>query len=228
MKIPSLLFILLAAFLALPAHAEDRRRATLVGRVESAEAILREFMVDPATAIPGEILRNARGIVIVNQFRAGFIFGAQVGYGVILVRRPDNTWSIPAFLKAGEASVGLQVGAKSVETIYVLNNDETPRLLFSGSRFNIGVDARAAAGPDSAEVEAMNRDILDTPVLVYSRSEGLFAGATVRTGWLARDDSANYRLHNTNRTLPEILYSDAVAGAPESLPMRDFVRSISH
>lgn len=222
-----LLLVLLALVLSLPAHADDRRRDTLVGRMESAEAILREFMADPETALPREVLQQARGLVIVNQFRAGFIVGAQVGYGVILVRRPDNTWSIPVFLKAGEASVGLQLGAKAVETIYVITDDETPRLLFQNRRFNIGVDARAVAGPSSADAEAVNREILDTPVLVYTKNRGLFAGATVRTGWLARHDEANYRFHNTTRTLPELLYSDVVPGAPESRPLRDYVRAIT-
>ncbi|MBC8010126.1 MAG: lipid-binding SYLF domain-containing protein, partial [Burkholderiales bacterium] len=158
-----------------PTAGEPRR---LAERLATIDSILREFQSDPQLAIPAEVLREARAIVIVNQVKGGLIVGLQFGYGIVLARRPDETWSVPVFLRAGEASLGLQLGGKRTETIYVLMDDATVRLLFN-SRMNIGVDARAVAGPRTYEVERMNRDILDTPVLVYGRNHGLYAGATV-------------------------------------------------
>jgi lipid-binding SYLF domain-containing protein len=68
------LLSLIALFSALTTHASSAAlsRSDLVKRVESCEAILREFMADPATAIPARILQQARALVIVNQFKAGF------------------------------------------------------------------------------------------------------------------------------------------------------------
>lgn len=222
-----ILLLAVAVFCAAPfAAAREPSRQDYVERIESCEAILREFMSNPETAIPSTVLERARAIVITNQFRAGFILGVKDGYGVILARRPDGTWSVPALLTAGEASLGLQVGGTAVETVYVLTDDTTPRLLFDG-RFNVGADAKAVAGPRAAEVESMNQGILTTPVLVYSKSRGLFAGATVKAGWIQRNDRANRAFYNTDYTLPEILYSDWVEAPPEVQPLREYVAQIT-
>ncbi|HEX2101634.1 MAG TPA: lipid-binding SYLF domain-containing protein [Candidatus Synoicihabitans sp.] len=206
--------------------AREPARNEYITRIESCEAILREFMARPETALPPEVLQRARAIVITNQFRAAFIFGVKDGYGVILARRPDGTWSLPALLHAGEASLGLQLGGNAVETVYVLTDEQTPRLLFEG-RFNIGVDAKAVAGPRAAEKEKMNQEILSTPVIVYARSKGLFAGASVKAGWIQRDDNGNRAFYRTEWGLPEIIYSDWVSAPPEVQPLRDYVTQIT-
>ncbi len=201
-------------------------RSDCITRVESCEAILQEFMSDPANAIPADILHQARALIIVNQFKAGFFLGVKDGYGVILVKKANGRWSIPVLLSAGEASLGLQMGAKSVETVMVITNDETPRLLFN-ERFNVGVDAKAVAGPKVAERERDNHPIIDAPVLVYSKSKGLYAGATVKMGYLSRNDPANFVLYNTTYTLPELLYSDWVQPVPAVVPLMNYVQSLA-
>ncbi len=201
-------------------------RSEYVTRVESCEAILREFQSNPETAIPPEVLQNAAALVITNQFKAGFFFGVKDGYGVILARRTDGSWSLPAFLSAGEASFGLQVGANAVETVYVLNDPEIARRLYK-SRVNFGVDAVAVAGPRAAEANNVNRDILATPVLVYTKKKGLYAGATVKTGWISANNDANRSFYETRYTLPEILQGDWVQPQPEVAPLRQFVTRIT-
>jgi lipid-binding SYLF domain-containing protein len=222
------LLSLIALFSAFSARAATASitRADLVSRIESCEAILREFMADRATAIPPSILQQARALVIVNQFKAGFFFGIKDGYATMLVKKADGSWSIPVLLAAGEASLGLQVGAKAVETIIVMTNDETPRMLFN-QRFNVGVDAKAVAGPKAAELERANHPIVDAPILVYTKSRGLYAGATVKTGYIARNDDANFKLYQTQYTLPELLYSDWVKPPSEVVPLMEYVKQIA-
>lgn len=217
---------LLAFFCATLARAQDSTPDRLTGRVETCEAILREFQEDPRLAIPSEVLRQARAVVVVNQIKGGLILGLQYGYGVVLARRADGSWSIPVFIRAGEASIGLQLGGQRTETIYTIMNDETVRLLFA-NRFNIGADARAIAGPRTYEAEKVNREILDTPVLVYGRNHGLYAGATVKAGWIARDDDTNFSYYDTPYTLPELLYGDFVAPPAGVRPLMDFVATIT-
>lgn len=224
MKTHAPLLLILVSLLCAPfARARDSAPdARLTGRIETCEAIIREFQEDPQLAIPGEVLRQARAIVIVNQVKGGLILGLQYGYGVVLARRPDGSWSIPVFIRAGEASIGLQLGGQRTETIYAIMDDDTVRLLFA-NRFNVGADARAIAGPRTYEAEKVNRDILDTPVLVYGRNHGLYAGATVKTGWIARDDETNFAYYDTPYTLPELLYGDSVRPTREVRPLMDFV-----
>ena len=108
-----LLLSLVALFGASLVRAEATR-ADLADRVESCRAILEEFQRGPH-AIPTEILKRAQAIVIVNQFKGAFLLGIKDGYGVILVRKPNGGWSLPVLISAGEASLGLQVGATAVE-----------------------------------------------------------------------------------------------------------------
>jgi len=201
-------------------------RADYIRQVENCEAIVREFMADRELAIPAPVLQLARAIVITNQYEGGLVVGVKGGYGVIMVKRGDNTWSLPVIIRAGGASVGLQIGGKNVESVLVITDDATPRLMFN-RRFNVGVDAKAVAGPRYAEAEAMNKDILNTPVLVYVRNKGLMAGATVKAGWMSRNDEANYSFYNTKFTMPELLYGNFVKAPDEVRPLMDFIRQIA-
>jgi lipid-binding SYLF domain-containing protein len=209
----SLVFSLFA--LVATARAVDPEvRKELVTRVESCEAILQEFQRRPETAIPKEVLAKARALIIVNQVRAGAILGVQDGYGVMMVKRSNGTWSLPALITAGETSIGLQLGVNTVATIYVITDDATPRLIFN-RRINLGVDAKAVAGPKSADVQKTNKPIIEAPVLVYSKKAGLYAGATVKAGYIARDDQSNCLLYDTTHAFPELVYSDWVKPIPE-------------
>jgi lipid-binding SYLF domain-containing protein len=129
-------------------------------------------------------------------------------------------------ISAGEASLGLQLGAKSVESIYIITDANTPRMLFN-HRFNIGVDAKAVAGPKAAEAERTNEDLLKTPMLAYTKTVGLYAGATVKAGHIARNDSANFLLYNTTYTMPELLYSDWVTPPKEVQPLMELVQKLA-
>jgi lipid-binding SYLF domain-containing protein len=229
-KLPALLFCLALA-IALNLRAAPSTpaalRAELASDVGSCEAILQEFQAAPATAIPPKILKAAQAIVIVNQFKAGFFVGLQGGYGVISVRRPNGSWSIPVLIRAGEGSVGLQFGGASVETIYVITDQKTPRELLNG-RLNFGADAKAVGGPNAAEAETWkDGNILKVPVFVYAKASGLYAGATVKAGFISRDDAANHLLYNTTYDLPELLYSDWVKPVDEVKPLMALLNKVA-
>jgi lipid-binding SYLF domain-containing protein len=220
------LFIMLASVASLRADAtQDRFR--FIDRVETCESILREFQEDPNRAIPAEVLQRAKAIVITTQVKVGFGIGLTEGYGTILVKKSNGAWSIPVVIRAGEASLGLQLGGSSVENVYVIMDEQTPRQLFEG-RFNIGVDAAAVAGPHSSEMEKSNQSLLSVPVLVYSNKKGLFAGAAVKSGYITRSDSVNRAYYGVNYDLPELLYGNFVNPIPSYVkPLMDYVTSLS-
>jgi SH3 domain-containing YSC84-like protein 1 len=220
-----LVLSLIALFGAAIVRAEPTR-ADLVNRVESCEAILQEFQTRTAISPSREAWQKARGVLILNQFKAGFLLGVQDGYGVIMVKKPNGRWSLPVLINAGEASLGFQLGAKSVESIFIITDDNTPRMLFN-NRFNIGVDAKAVAGPKAAERERNKEEILKTPLLAYTKTVGLYAGATVKAGHISRNDKANFELYNTRYTLPELLYSDWVQPPKEVQSLMALMQKLS-
>lgn len=220
-----LLLSVVALFAGIVARAEPTR-ADLIDRVQTCEAILQEFQARTVTAIPAQVWHRAKGVIILNQFKAGLFLGVKDGYGVIMVKKPNGTWSLPVLINAGEASLGFQLGAKSVESIYIITDEATPRMLFS-NRFNIGVDAKAVAGPRAAEAERNREEILRTPLLAYTKSTGLYAGATVKAGHISRNDKANFELYNTRYTLPELLYSDWIQPVPEVQPLMNLLQRLA-
>ena len=221
----SLLALVVASAIIPTVHAETDR-ASLVTEVQSCRAILEDFQGASATAIPDQVWQNAKAVVIVNQFKAGLIFGVKGGYGVVMVKKANGRWSLPALLYANEASFGLQAGAKTVESVYIMTDSETPKLLFK-QRVNFGVDAKAVMGPKTADIERNYRPLISNPVLVYTKESGLYAGATVKVAQLARNDDAGYILYNTKYTLPELLYSDWVQPPSDILPIMNVVQKLS-
>ena len=219
--------LLFAAVLSLAATAgaAEFKRADYVARLQTCEAILQSTMLFPAQAIPADVLHRAKGMVIVNQVQVGLLLGVKDGWGVALVKKPNGQWSLPVFIKAGELSFGLQAGGKSIETIYVLMDDASTRLLFK-TRFNFGLDAKAVAGPLAAEAER-STETFTASVLVYSNVKGFYAGATVKTGTLAPLVAATQQFYNTDYGIPELLFSDWVTPQPEAQPLINNLQRLS-
>lgn len=202
-------------------------RASVVSHLDTCEAILQDIQGNLKTAIPADILHRAKGIVIVNQFQAGFIFGIKDGYAVAMVRRPNGKWSVPAFLRAGELSFGLQAGGKSINAVYVLMDDATARLLFK-NRFNLGAEAKAVAGIRTAESERATKSLRnEANVLVYSTTEGFYLGAAIKTGYMSPHEEANRVFYNSDLRLPELLFSDWVTPPQEAHFIMDYVTRLT-
>jgi lipid-binding SYLF domain-containing protein len=202
-------------------------RKTVVERLDTCEAILQDLQGNMRTAIPADVLRRAKAIVIVNQFQASFIFGIKDGYATALVRRPNGKWSVPAFFRAGELSLGLQVGGKSINAVYVIMDDATTRLLLK-NRMNLGAEAKAVAGIRTAESDTTAGKLrAQANVLVYSSSEGLFVGAAVKTGYLSPHAEANQLFYNTTNNLPELLFSDWVTPPEEARFIMNYVTRLA-
>ena len=151
----------------------DRRMRRMVLDFES-------IMSDSQSRIPAVILQEAEGIIILRQFKVGLGVGIKAGGGIAMVRdKKTRKWSAPSFMKAGEGSWGLQIGAQGIVHIFLLMNKEGMMVL-TAPRFRVGVDAAATAGPVDTGVEA--KIGVGTPIYVYSNSSGLYAGATFEGG----------------------------------------------
>ena len=132
---------------------------------------------------------------------------------------------MPVFITAGELSFGLQAGGKTIETVYMLMDDASTRLLFK-SRFNFGLDAKAALGPHAAEAERSTQTF-NAPVFVYTNVKGVYAGATLKTGTMSPQVDATQQFYNTDYGIPEILFSDWVPPQPESQPLMNYLQRLS-
>src|SRR6266568_5038866 len=122
------------------------RAATEQEIVDHSASIIGEFRALPEHQIPRSVLRHARGLAVMSVVKAGFIFSAKGGHGVV-VARTGHGWSGPSFVGTGGAGWGLQIGAEMTDFVIVLNNWDAVRAFSRGGNVTIGADVSAAVGP---------------------------------------------------------------------------------
>ena len=135
-------------------------------------------------------LGRAKGVLIIPELvKGGFIFGAEGGSGVLLVRGADGSWSSPAFYTLAAGSFGLQIGAQVSEVVFTLMS-EGAISAFMSDEFKLGADASVAIGPLGAGIEASTTTNLNADIYAFSRAVGLFGGGALegakifsRTSW---------------------------------------------
>src|SRR5262249_41018617 len=156
---------------------------------DSAATVLNEIMSAPDKGIPEEVLSSAKCIAVVpSLLKGGFVFGGSHGRGMATCRT-ENGWSAPAPFHMTGGSFGLQIGVQGVDLVMMVMNDRGMQALLS-SKFKLGADASAAAGPVGRHAEGSTDWKLRAEVLTYSRARGLFAGVTVNGSSVTQDDDA--------------------------------------
>ena len=177
-----------------------------VDRIQKSIGVLRELTSTPDDAIPQYLLERAEAVVVIPSLvRGGFVIGAKHGKGIISVRdRASHTWSPPAFMNMTGGSIGWQIGAESVDVVLlVMNKDGVEDLL--QDRFTLGGNLSVAAGPVGRSASAATNAQVSSQILAYSRSKGLFAGATLEGAALHEDKDSNRAFYGTALTARSIL-----------------------
>jgi len=199
----SIASLCLAASLPVLAGPLDDRIALAT---ESLEELLRE------APPPQSLLRETTCIAVLPRvIQAAIGVGGRHGKGVMSCRREGGEWSPPAFLKISGGSLGLQLGAEASDVVLLIVDDRSARSLLR-SKFTIGADAKAAAGPRSVGTEATTDARLDAEIYSYAASKGFFAGVSLGGAKLklSRKDVSNYY---PERPLPEdLLFGRAQVG----------------
>ena len=163
-------------------------------RVESAANVLSEIMAAPDKGIPEEILSSAKCVAVVpSLLKGGFVFGGAHGRGMASCRTADG-WSAPAPFSVTGGSFGLQIGLQGVDLVMLIMNEKGMQALLS-SKFKLGADASAAAGPVGRHAEASTDWKMRAEVLTYSRARGLFAGVTVNGAAIKEDEDSTRELY---------------------------------
>jgi len=146
-------------------------------------------MAAPDNGIPEEVLEHAKCVAVVpHMIKGGFVFGAENGRGVATCRTATG-WSAPAFFAITGGSWGLQIGVEGVDLVMIIQNDKGMQHLLA-SKFQLGADASAAAGPVGRHASADTDWKLETEVLTYSRAKGAFAGLTLSGASIRRDNDS--------------------------------------
>lgn len=183
---------------------EDRGHAAM--RLDVAAEAFHEVMDTPDKSIPQELLNHAQCIVIVPELKkAAFIFGAKYGKGFASCRKKGGVgWSAPGAVRVEGGSFGLQLGAEETDVFMLIMNQRGMDRLLS-TKFTVGADAAAAAGPVGRSTQAETDAALTAEILTWSRARGLFAGLSLNGATLREDSDWNRELYGRAAKNREII-----------------------
>jgi lipid-binding SYLF domain-containing protein len=198
-------------------------REDLQARIDAAKTVMDEIMAAQDRSIPMNILEDATCVAVVpGLVKGAFVFGGQYGQGVVTCRT-GHGWSAPVFIRMAGGSFGFQIGGQSTDLVLVAVNDHGLQDLLK-SKFKIGGDASAAAGPVGRSGQAATDWKMNAELLSYSRNKGLFAGIDLDGTSVSQNQEDTDLYYGGHHEFAPILKGDV----PVPADAAPFVRDVAH
>lgn len=205
--------------------ADDKDQSDISKRIDASAKVLDEIMAVPDKAIPDKVMKNAKCIAVIpSMVKIAIGFGGNHGKGVATCRT-ESGWSAPAPITITGGSWGLQLGGQAVDLVMIVTNQAGMDHLLS-SKFKLGADASAAAGPVGRDAAADTDIKMRAEVLTYSRARGLFAGLDLTGAAVTQDKDETRLLYGKFVPFPDIL-DGKVEPTASSRPFLAAVRKYS-
>lgn len=194
-----LMAMLLIASTALAETKDTRKQEE---RLQDSGQVMSEVLNMP-DSIPQHVLDRTKCVVVVPSVRkAAFVVGASYGRGAMVCRTGENftgPWGAPSMMALEGGSFGLQAGVEATDFVFLIMNESGASSLLR-SKVKLGGDVSAAAGPVGRSAEADTDAFMRTEILTYSRTRGIFAGASLEGSTLRPDNDANEALYGQRIT----------------------------
>ena len=220
----SIFLVTAAGFSADDVNDKDKDQSDIEKRIDNAAKVLDEIMATPDKGIPDKIMSDAKCIAVIpSMVKIAVGFGGSHGKGVATCRLNNGRWSSVAPVTITGGSWGLQLGGQAVDLVMIVMNDDGMHNLLA-SKFKIGADASAAAGPVGRHAGADTDWKMKAQVLTYSRSRGLFAGIDLNGAVLTQDKDETRILYSKFYPFDQILEGKA----PRTSKSRPFLAALAH
>jgi SH3 domain-containing YSC84-like protein 1 len=185
--------------------------ADLEGTIHGAEKVLSDLRQDKAFGNAKQLLRTARGVMIVPQLlKGGFIVGGEGGQGVIMVRT-SNGWSQPGFYVIGSASFGLQLGAEAAELVMFFMTEKGLQGVLQ-DQFKIGAQAGISVVTLGSNVQGAVGGVSPPDIVVWASASGLYAGLTIEGSVIRSEPNKDSQFYGRHVTTREVLYGTLESG----------------
>jgi lipid-binding SYLF domain-containing protein len=200
---------LAAALACAPLPASDDSSKT-DERLNDAATLFSEVMGTPDKTIPQNLLNKSYCIVLVPGLKkAALLVGGKYGRGFAVCRASSGEgWGPPAAIRIEGGSFGLQLGVSSSDVVLLIMNEGGMKRL-TKSKFTIGAEATAAAGPVGRNATAQTDALMNAEILSWSRSRGLFGGVSLDGATLRNDIDENQAMYGQRWDSKQILTSGA-------------------
>jgi lipid-binding SYLF domain-containing protein len=209
-----------AALVCAPVLANDAARTS--ERLNDAANLFSEVMATSDRAIPQRLFNKAYCVVVVPGLKkAAVVVGGKYGRGYAVCRAAGGEgWGPPAAIRIEGGSFGAQIGVSSTDVVLLIMNSGGMKRL-TKSKFTIGAEATAAAGPVGRDVTAQTDAFVTAEILSWSRARGLFGGISLDGATLRNDLDENQVLYGQRWTSKQILTSGA-----KPIPAADKLREV--
>ena len=179
-----------AALFAIPAQASETSDL-----LASANGTVNDLKHDAALSTAAKMLRNARAVYIVPHLvKGGFIFGAEGGDGVLLIRTGKNSWGTPKFYSMGSASFGFQAGLETAKLVFIINSDAALRGIQKGN-VKLGAGAGLTVVNLSSGAEGATTSH-GGDIVVWTSGSGLYGGVSFNGSVIKARDEWNAKPSN--------------------------------
>jgi lipid-binding SYLF domain-containing protein len=166
----------LLVLVARPAAAQSEQQAL----VDRATLAVQEIVGPPDARDQKNMLRKARAVMICPRvFKISFVFGGEGGGCVLVARDGSGSWSYPAFYGMSSGSFGPQIGIQDSEFMMMVLTDKGLQAVLD-SQFKFGGDVSIAIADMGAGVEGSTTAAAGADIVAYSKTRGLFAGASLQ------------------------------------------------
>ena len=161
---------------------EIKDQARFHKMIDSACEVYSAIAKGPQGEVPASVLKNARCVAILpNVITGALLVGGTMGEGVASCLDKNGKWSQPAPISLKQGSLGLQAGGKSTDLVLFFQNQGAVDNLKRGN-FQVGTDISAVAGNYDSKVDTSTAGIV-----VFNRTEGLFAGTSINGSTIGND-----------------------------------------
>ncbi|WP_289297669.1 lipid-binding SYLF domain-containing protein [uncultured Reyranella sp.] len=203
---------------SMPARADAKRQSL----VDSCLATARKILGGPDFPDAAKQMSTARGVLIIPELvQGGFIFGAAGGRGVLLGRNSPNNWSYPAFYGMGSGSVGLQVGGKVSEIVFIIRTEKGLQAVID-HKFKFGAEAGVTMVAVGIGLEGASTAAGGADIVAFANSQGLFAGASIEGSYIDADNDWNALYYGGGATAKGVILDRRFTN-PGAEPLRQYL-----
>ena len=207
-------------------------RSTMLGRVWNANYVL-ELALSPDTKqVPAELFQQCKGIVVMCQTKAGFLFTGHCGTGVMMAKydktnddeekgnehnADEDEWSPPVAVYNGGYSFGLVAGYKQDNYLIFLMDNESLQDFADRPQSRIGVVGSCTLGRSGGEVErGMNKTFRGQDSITVLISKGAFTGMGIEIETFETcQASQNHEFYGNKATVNDILFEKGSVETPK-------------
>lgn len=166
--------------------------------------------------IPPSVIKNAKGVVIFTAMRTSTApFGGSGGGGLVVLRKPDGSWSQPSFICPNNLSAGFSFGLDVYNAVLILNTDAAVQG-FMSYKVTVGAEVAIAAGPLGYGMAAESgiKTNERAPIFSYITTKGLYAGLSIVGQLFIHRPDENAIAYNMRDVKPKDIFEGRVGSLP--------------